>query len=146
MVNIVQIISQGGALALLVAVCIGLYKIARDMTPAVKDFLAGLTGSISDLKTQVAIIRTEQAAISAKVDATTSAILKTGDATVATLGRLSDIAHDDAAHQDEALAGLERRIIAAIRRELPTSDPPGPASRPSLSAPATSARAVRLNG
>lgn len=135
-VNIVQIVTQGGAFALLLVFCIGLYKIARDMIPAVKDFLVGLTSSIADLKTQVAVIRAEQTAIAAKVDGATGAILKTGDATVVTLGRLADIAHEDAAHNDEALAALERRLGAAIRREL-SSDPPGPASRPSLTTPAS---------
>jgi hypothetical protein len=131
-VNIVQIVTQGGAVALLAIILFGGWS----MIPAVKEFLLSLTAAMGDIKSRIAVIETKQDATNAKIDGATGAILKTGDATVATLGRLSDIAHEDAAHNDEALAGLERRLAAAIRREL-SSDPPGPASRPSLNTPAT---------
>jgi len=131
-VNIVQIVTQGGAVALLAIILFGGWS----MIPAVKEFLLSLTAAMGDIKSRIAVIETKQDATNAKIDGTTSAILKTGDATAATLGRLSDIAHEDAAHNDEALAALERRLGAAIRREL-SSDPPGPASRPSLTTPAS---------
>ena len=132
-VNIVQIITQGGAFALLVVLCLGLYKLARDVIPAFKDFLGGLTANLADLKAKVAVIEVKQDTTNAKIDGVTSAITRTGDATVGALGKLSDVTHEDAAQQSEAISALERRLAAAIRREL-TSDPPAPASRPSFTA------------
>lgn len=132
-VNIVQIVTQGGAFALLVVLCLGLYKIVRDVVPALKDFLGNLTASLADLKAKVAVIEVKQDTTNAKIDGVTSAITRTGDATVGALGKLSDVTHEDAAQQSEAIAALERRLAAAIRREL-SSDPPAPTSRPSFAA------------
>lgn len=130
-VNIVQIVTQGGAFALLVVLCLGLYKIVRDVVPAFKDFLGNLTASLADLKAKVAVIEVKQDTTNAKIDGVTSAITRTSDATVGALGKLSDVTHEDAAQQSEAIAALERRLAAAIRREI-SSDPPAPASRPSF--------------
>lgn len=130
-VAVLQIVTQGGAVVLLALVLLGLWRIAKDTVPAVKDFLLNLTASVADLKAKVAVIDTKVDAVDKKAEAAMGAVVRTGEATAGALGKLVDVVRTEAARDDEALAALERRLGSVIRREL-DSDPPAPPSRPSV--------------
>jgi hypothetical protein len=130
--DIIQLVTNGGAVVMLVLVAIGLYRIARDIVPAIRQWLK------EDTAVKLEWSRVF-AALEAKVDAAAVGATRAADQATVSLGHVRESvsaeARDLSTHIDQA----ERRITAAVRREHasdPPSSSPAPATRRPLRAPA----------
>lgn len=153
--QIVTLVVQGGAVALLALVMLGGWRLAREWIPRFMDFLAGLSASqaahtekqaVTDAKVDALIAG--QARLTAAVeklgDVASAAITKAGDSAGTALGALGHVVMAEADQTRSALEAAERRITKAIHREQPSdSDNPPPPSRASSHTPATGVPAVR---
>lgn len=129
MVQILNLVTQGGAVVLLALLGFGLYKLARDTIPAVKDFFSQLVTSLGALQARVAVIET-------KVDATNTAVSKGNSDATSAIGRVTDTVQAEAFEVKQELGATERRLAAVIRREQ-VSDPPPAVPRVPAATPAT---------
>ena len=129
-VEIVNLVTQGGALVLLVLASIGVYKIAKDVVPSVKEFLAALVAQLGELRTKVALIEVKvdggAAAVASRISDASGALAKVGDAVAA-----------EALEVKLEVQASERRVTSAIRREQASDPPP---SRTSVTLPSAPVR------
>lgn len=117
----IKLVTEGGSLALLIAVLLGLFYLARSVVPAIKDFFVALTTRLSEIKTDVEVIKTK---VDQGTGAAASAYRSGGEA----IGKVEDAVRVEAFELKDALGQAERRITAAIRREQSSDPPPLPAS------------------
>lgn len=103
--DIIQLVTNGGAVVLLVLVAIGLYRVARDIVPAIRQWLT------EDTAAKVGMVA-KLSALEVKVDSVGAGVTRAADA-------VSGEGFELATRVDQA----ERRITAAVRREQ-ASDPP----------------------
>ena len=125
--TILHLVTNGGAIVLLTLVAVGLYRVARDVIPAIRQWLA------EDTAAKIAITA-KLTAIEVKVELLSASLTHVRDAVSAEGADLS--AHITAA---------ERRITATVRREQ-ASDPPAPPTSSPAAASRRPAPAGRLAG
>ena len=147
MAETIKIVSDAGNLGVLVLVLVGLGYLALRAVPAMTAFFVALTGKQAEQSAKQAVTDTKVDALIASMAAlnaavaelgriSQAAIARAGDTVSSSLARIGDVVQEEARETRDAAALAERRITAVIRREQ-VSEPPAPASRPSLSTPAT---------
>ncbi len=144
MAETIKVVADGGGLVVLVFVLAGLGYLALRTVPAMTAFFASITERHAEVSAKQAVTDTKVDALIASVSALNAAIaelgrisqgaiVKAGDAATGAFDKLGVVMREEEAETREHLAAMERRVTAAIHREL-ASDPPPPASRPSFTA------------
>lgn len=110
--EILQLVTNGGAIVVLVLVGYGLYRMAADIVPTVKEFLSSLVATQREMLGRLA-------AMDAKIDASARALDKLE---VSAAGGFDDVRED--------IRHTERSIVAAVRREQASDPPPRSSAAP----------------
>lgn len=114
--DILQLVTNGGAVVMLVLVAVGLYRVARDIVPAILKWLAEDTAAKTGMVAKLS-------ALEVKVDTAGAGMTRAADQATAAIGQVREAVSAESFELATRVDQAERRITAAVRREQ-ASDPP----------------------